>query len=101
MANVKRIATNSTILFIGTTIVRFIDFLIYVIIARTFAKVEIDIYAISLLTITFASHLVDRGADLRAVQDMLGHESIITTEIYTHLNNEYLRDAIIQFHPRA
>ncbi|MEA3316608.1 MAG: site-specific tyrosine recombinase XerD [Bacteroidota bacterium] len=50
---------------------------------------------------SFASHLVDGGADLRAVQEMLGHESIITTEIYTHLDNEYLRDAIIQFHPRS
>ncbi|MDA3780752.1 MAG: tyrosine-type recombinase/integrase, partial [Bacteroidales bacterium] len=50
---------------------------------------------------SFASHLVDGGADLRAVQEMLVHESIITTEIYTHLDNEYLRDAIIQFHPRA
>lgn len=50
---------------------------------------------------SFASHLVERGADLRAVQEMLGHESIITTEIYTHLNSDYLRDAIIRFHPRA
>lgn len=49
---------------------------------------------------SFASHLVDGGANLRAVQEMLGHESITTTEIYTHLNKEYLRDNIIEFHPR-
>jgi integrase/recombinase XerD len=49
---------------------------------------------------SFASHLVEGGADLRAVQDMLGHESITTTEIYTHLDNVYLREAILQFHPR-
>ena len=50
---------------------------------------------------SFASHLVNGGADIRTVQDMLGHESILTTEIYTHLDNSYLRDTITNFHPRA
>jgi len=50
---------------------------------------------------SFATCLVDGGADLRAVQEMLGHESIVTTEIYTHLDKEYLRDTIFQFHPRS
>ena len=49
---------------------------------------------------SFASHLIMGGADLRAVQQMLGHASITTTEIYTHVDQGYLRDALIQFHPR-
>jgi len=49
---------------------------------------------------SFATHMIEGGANLRAVQDMLGHESITTTEIYTHLDQRFLRDAIISFHPR-
>lgn len=48
---------------------------------------------------SFASHLVDGGADLRAVQEMLGHESITTTEIYTHLDKPYLRETVLLYHP--
>jgi len=50
---------------------------------------------------SFASHLINGGADIRAVQNMLGHESILTTEIYTHLDNTFLRDTIINYHPRS
>ncbi len=49
---------------------------------------------------SFATHLIEGGADLKAVQELLGHESILTTEIYTHLDAAYLRDTILRFHPR-
>jgi integrase/recombinase XerD len=50
---------------------------------------------------SFASQLIDGGADLRAVQEMLGHESILTTEIYTHLDKNYLKDTVNRHHPRS
>lgn len=49
---------------------------------------------------SFATHLYDGGADLKVIQEMLGHESITTTEIYAHVSNQYLRDVLIQYHPR-
>lgn len=49
---------------------------------------------------SFATHLIEGGADMKAVQDMLGHESITTTELYTHIDTEYLKETVLNFHPR-
>lgn len=76
--------------------------MIFTIIKNLAAKVDLD-KKISPHTFrhSFATHLIEGGADLRAVQEMLGHESILTTEIYTHLDRNHLKSTINQFHPRS
>ena len=83
----------------GTSLTRV---MVFIIVRRLCAKAGIE-KKISPHTFrhSFASHLVEGGADLRAVQEMLGHESITTTEIYTHLDRDYLRSAILEYHPLA
>ncbi|MCE3278553.1 MAG: Tyrosine recombinase xerC [Bacteroidetes bacterium] len=89
-------------LFLNRRGARLTRVMIFTIIKRLAAKAQLKKH-ISPHTFrhSFATHLIEGGADLRAVQEMLGHESITTTEIYTHLDREYLRSAIIQFHPRS
>lgn len=93
---------NEDILFLNRRGAKLSRVMIFTIIKQLLAKTGIKKH-ISPHTFrhSFASHLIEGGADLRAVQEMLGHESITTTEIYTHLDRDYLRQAIIQFHPRS
>ena len=76
--------------------------MIFIIIQKISKKINLE-KKISPHTLrhSFATHMIEGGADLRAVQEMLGHESITTTEIYTHLNKEYLREVVNKFHPRS
>lgn len=76
--------------------------MIFTIIKRLCTKAEITkVVSPHTFRHSFATHLIDGGADLRAIQEMLGHKSITTTEIYTHLDRQYLKEAIAQFHPRS
>mgnify|MGYP000455669667 CR=1 FL=1 len=88
------------ILFLNKRGKRLSRIMIFLIIKELAAKAEIK-KNISPHTFrhSFATHLVEGGADLRAVQEMLGHESITTTEIYTHLDREFLRETLQKFHP--
>ena len=91
---------NEDILFLNRRGSKLSRVMIFLVIKSLAAKAEI-IKKISPHTFrhSFATHLVEGGADLRAVQDMLGHESITTTEIYTHLDREFLRSTLYRFHP--
>ena len=102
-AFLKKIAPGSqNILFLNRRGGKMSRVMIFTIIKRLAKKADIK-KSISPHTFrhSFATHMIEGGADLRAVQEMLGHESILTTEIYTHLDQEYLRSTINRFHPRS
>ncbi len=94
--------SNENILFLNRRGKKLSRVMIFNIIKGLGAKIKLE-KSISPHTFrhSFASALVKGGADLRAVQEMLGHESILTTEIYTHLDKEFLKDTVNKFHPRA
>ncbi|WP_026475475.1 site-specific tyrosine recombinase XerD [Alkaliflexus imshenetskii] len=100
--NLKIHADSEDILFLNRRGKKLSRVMIFTIIKNITKKLNMD-KNISPHTFrhSFATHLIDGGANLRAVQEMLGHESIITTEIYTHLDKEYLKNTIIQYHPRT
>ncbi len=97
---VKIVPGNEDILFLNRRGSKLSRVMIFIVIKELAAKANIQ-KQVSPHTFrhSFATHLVEGGADLRAVQEMLGHESITTTEIYTHLDREYLRNTLQQFHP--
>jgi integrase/recombinase XerD len=94
--------SSENILFLNRRGKKLIRVMIFTIIKNLAAKIKLE-KSISPHTFrhSFASALVKGGADLRAVQEMLGHESILTTEIYTHLDKEFLKETVNKFHPRA
>jgi len=96
------VITDVNILFLNRRGRRLTRVMIFTIIKRTAeaAGIRKNISPHSLRH-SFATHLVEGGADLRAVQEMLGHESITTTEIYTHIDRSYLRDTLLMYHPRS
>jgi integrase/recombinase XerD len=100
--NLKIHETSEDILFLNRRGKKLSRVMIFTIIKNLVAKIGME-KNVSPHTFrhSFATHLIDGGANLRAVQEMLGHESIITTEIYTHLDKEYLKNTMIQFHPRS
>jgi len=94
--------SNDNFLFLNRRGRRLSRVMIFTIIKNLAEKIKLE-KSISPHTFrhSFASALVKGGADLRAVQEMLGHESILTTEIYTHLDKEYLKETVNRFHPRS
>lgn len=96
------VITDKNVLFLNRRGKKLSRVMVFTIIKETAAAAGIS-KSISPHTLrhSFATHLVEGGADLRAVQEMLGHESITTTEIYTHIDRSYLRDTVLMYHPRA
>jgi integrase/recombinase XerD len=101
-ANLKIDKDSENILFLNRRGKKLSRVMVFTIIKNLAQKIDLD-KKISPHTFrhSFATHLINGGADLRAVQEMLGHESILTTEIYTHLDRDYLKNTIHQYHPRS
>ncbi len=100
--NLKIHKDSENILFLNRRGKKLSRVMVFTIIKNLAEKIDLD-KKISPHTFrhSFATHLINGGADLRAVQEMLGHESILTTEIYTHLDRDYLKNTIHQYHPRS
>ena len=92
---------NESIVFLNRRGAKLTRVMIFTIVKRLALEIELNkIISPHTFRHSFATHMLEGGANLRAIQKMLGHESITTTEIYTHLDQSFLREAIISFHPR-